>query len=106
MALSRGVGTRRTVSCTPGAPLAPLTPVIPDFASMRFYVRAQSAKGVKALMAKVEDIFEAAGKATGCKVKIDKERMMYDLKNNLQMAVSQSLIGSQAYGCRTSSRPP
>lgn len=60
---------------------------------MRYYIRATSAKGVEELLQKASNAFEGAAKATGCKVKITTERMMYDLKNNLQMAVSFLLRG-------------
>ena len=65
-----------------------LTGVIPDYTSMKFYVRGQNAKGVADLMAKVKDIFEAAAKATGCTVKYKTDKLLYDLRNNLQMSVS------------------
>lgn len=65
--------------------------VIPDHTAMRYYVRAQSAKGVEELMEKIKACFDAAGLATGCKVKYETERMMYDLRNNLVLSVSQFL---------------
>lgn len=66
-----------------------LTTVIPDHTSMKYYVRAQSAKAVEDLVVKIKGCFDGAGKATGCKVKYETERMMFDLRNNLVLSVSE-----------------
>ncbi|KLT42680.1 amidohydrolase [Cutaneotrichosporon oleaginosum] len=60
--------------------------IIPDYTAMKFYVRAQSAAGVEALIARVCACFDGAALATGCKVKYTTERVMMDLRNNLPLA--------------------
>lgn len=74
-----------------------LTAVIPDHTAMKFFVRAQSAKGVDTLVDRVKACFEGAATATGCKVKYNVERMMYDLRNNLPIAEEYAAAMGEEY---------
>lgn len=76
--------------------------VIPDLASMKYFIRAPTVKAVVALREKVIPCFEwvfpspasrltrarAAAKATGCKLKITTDELTYDLRNVAPLAVS------------------
>lgn len=56
--------------------------IVPAHTRMEYYVRAPAAASVKDLTAKLTTLFEAAGKATGCKVQTEVTPMMYELRNN------------------------
>jgi metal-dependent amidase/aminoacylase/carboxypeptidase family protein len=72
-------------------------PVIPDLASMKYFVRAPTAKAVVALREKISPASRlirarAAAKATGCKLKITTDELTYDLRNVAPLAVSPFVI--------------
>ncbi len=52
--------------------------IIPEFASARFFVRGITMKDFHAVLGKVTDCAKAAAKATGCTLKIVKNRMNYE----------------------------
>lgn len=56
--------------------------IVPARTRMEYYVRAPAASSVQSLAQQLIGIFEAAGKATGCKVHTSTARMMYELRNN------------------------
>lgn len=56
--------------------------IVPAHTRMEFYVRAPAAADVTALAHRLTAIFDAAGAATGCKVRTETTRMMYELRNN------------------------
>ncbi|BEJ00189.1 hypothetical protein CcaverHIS631_0500460 [Cutaneotrichosporon cavernicola] len=56
--------------------------IIPDYAAMKYFIRAKTANDVEALVAKVQACFDGAATATECKVKYDVAPMTYDLRNN------------------------
>ncbi|PCH36418.1 amidohydrolase [Wolfiporia cocos MD-104 SS10] len=57
--------------------------IIPDYAKMRWIVRAPTWAELEVLRERVKKCFEAAAHATGCKVTIDANSGYYDLRQNL-----------------------
>ncbi|TBU24297.1 aminoacylase 1-like protein 2 [Dichomitus squalens] len=56
--------------------------IIPDYSKMTWYVRAPTRAEVEVAVPRVTACFEAAGLATGCKVKLEKTNVTYDLRQN------------------------
>ncbi|KAG2132805.1 hypothetical protein DEU56DRAFT_441588 [Suillus clintonianus] len=67
--------------------------VIPDYAKMRWYVRAPTQDQLAKLTARVSACFEGAALATSCRLKLTKNTPYYDLRQNniLAGAFSQAM---------------
>ncbi|KAI0079408.1 hypothetical protein K474DRAFT_1592196 [Panus rudis PR-1116 ss-1] len=68
--------------------------VIPDYAKMRWIVRAPTWKEVDELRARVTACFEAAGLATSCKVKVTLGAGYYDVRQNNPLSECLSYLSS------------
>jgi amidohydrolase len=69
--------------------------VTPARASLNYYIRAQSAKDVRALRARVENCFRGAATATGCEVQITDQNFYYDLRPSKPLCrIYQSAMAS------------
>ncbi|WOO78196.1 Peptidase M20 domain-containing protein 2 [Vanrija pseudolonga] len=71
--------------------------IIPDYTSMKYYVRASRASGVEELMAKAIGCFKGAAEATGCKLKFKTEPITYDLRNNKLFGEEYASAMSELY---------
>lgn len=58
---------------------------------MDYLVRAPTAADLNIVADKVTGCFEGAARQTGCKVKVDREVLMFELRNDKALAVSQFL---------------
>ncbi|KAG8835071.1 hypothetical protein FRC17_005424 [Serendipita sp. 399] len=56
--------------------------IIPDYAKMKWYVRAPSAAEVEVLKERVINCFKAAALSTGCKMELRMGETMFDLRQN------------------------
>jgi len=72
--------------------------IIPDYAKMRWLVRAPSAKEVEILRERVMACFRAAAEATGCKVEFKQRDIMYDLRQNSVLAEDFHAVGAARFG--------
>ncbi|KAF9454268.1 amidohydrolase [Macrolepiota fuliginosa MF-IS2] len=76
--------------------------IIPDYAQMRWYVRAPTSKELLAFVERVKKCFEAAALATSCTVKLHVETPYFDLHQNEVLAHDfVSIVGSR-YGMSSS----
>ncbi|GFZ43689.1 hypothetical protein JCM24511_01409 [Saitozyma sp. JCM 24511] len=75
--------------------------IIPDLTSMKYFIRAPTATAVVALREKVIPCFEAAAKATGCKLKITTDELTYDLRNVAPLADEYAACVGDLYGTKT-----
>ncbi|KAG1808649.1 uncharacterized protein BJ212DRAFT_1448958 [Suillus subaureus] len=66
--------------------------VIPDYAKMRWYVRAPTRDELTRLTERVSACFEGAALATSCRLKITKNTPYYDLRQNSILGKSSSQI--------------
>lgn len=71
--------------------------VIPDYAKMRYYVRARTWDETVALRARVNKCFEAAAHATSCTMSITEEDAIKDLRQNTVMSDEFAAIMSTRY---------
>ncbi|KAG9054594.1 hypothetical protein FS842_004695, partial [Serendipita sp. 407] len=71
--------------------------IIPDYAKMRWLVRAPSAAEVEILKERVTNCFKAAALSTGCKMEMRTDETMYDLRQNTMLA-KEYLHIIQKYG--------
>jgi len=60
--------------------------VIPDYAWLRYDIRAPTKEGMEKLKARVMKCFQAASDASGCRMKIEEEMVYADLINNPPLA--------------------
>lgn len=60
--------------------------VIPDYAWLRYDIRAPTRDGMEKLKARVFKCFQAAADSTGCKYKMEEEMVYADLVNNQPLA--------------------
>ncbi|KAG1876439.1 amidohydrolase [Suillus subalutaceus] len=72
--------------------------VIPDYAKMRWYVRAPTRDQLTRLTERVSACFEGAALATSCRLKITKNTPYYDLRQNSILAAAFSHAISQECG--------
>lgn len=72
--------------------------IIPDYARMRWYVRAPTSTELLAFVERVKKCFEAAALATSCKVSLQTEPPYYDLHQNQVLAREFINIVSSRYG--------
>ncbi|KDQ13055.1 hypothetical protein BOTBODRAFT_33931 [Botryobasidium botryosum FD-172 SS1] len=56
--------------------------IIPDYAKMRWLVRAPSVAELEVLHGRIKACFEAAALATGCKMKLEEDIPAYDIRQN------------------------
>ncbi|KAG2011851.1 aminoacylase 1-like protein 2 [Coprinopsis cinerea AmutBmut pab1-1] len=75
--------------------------VIPDYAKMRWLVRAPTSMELKDLVQRVKNCFQAAGMATSCSVDLKTELPYYDLRQNTVLAQYFSDVVSARYGVQT-----
>ena len=54
--------------------------VVPEHAAAKFFVRAASRDYLEELVTKVENVAKGAALMTGCEVKINRDRTMYDMR--------------------------
>lgn len=64
--------------------------VIPERSQMDYLVRAPTAADLHIVADKVTGCFEGAARQTGCKVNIEREVLMFELRNDKALAVSHS----------------
>ncbi|KXN92424.1 Peptidase M20 domain-containing protein 2 [Leucoagaricus sp. SymC.cos] len=76
--------------------------IIPDYAQMRWYVRAPTSKELTAFVEKVKNCFQAAALATSCKVALHVQAPYYDLHQNEVLAHDFVNIVGSRYGMLTS----
>lgn len=69
--------------------------VIPDYAKLRWYVRAPTWPEVEALRERVKACFEAAAMATSCRYEIHEGLAHYDLKQNSILGVGYNAAAKQ-----------
>ncbi|KLO18526.1 amidohydrolase [Schizopora paradoxa] len=69
--------------------------VIPDYAKLRYYVRAPSWQEVEALRERVKNCFVAAATATSCRYEIHEGLPHYDLKQNTGLGVGYAAAAKQ-----------
>ncbi|KAG8922621.1 hypothetical protein FRC02_011741 [Tulasnella sp. 418] len=72
--------------------------IIPDYAKMRWLVRAPSGQEVDVLVERVINCFSAAALATGCRIEITKSGTTLDLRQNVLLSDEFSAVSSQRYG--------
>ncbi|KAH9471729.1 hypothetical protein MJO29_002500 [Puccinia striiformis f. sp. tritici] len=60
--------------------------VIPDYAWLRYDIRAPTKDGMEKLKARVMKCFQAASDSSGCRIKVEEEMVYADLVNNLPLA--------------------
>ncbi|KAF9651736.1 hypothetical protein BDM02DRAFT_3154125 [Thelephora ganbajun] len=66
--------------------------IIPDYAKMRWFIRAPTGTQLKVWRDRVTKCFEAAAHATGCKYTISYGQLMYDLLQN--PALTEELVST------------
>ncbi|KIY50720.1 hypothetical protein FISHEDRAFT_64377 [Fistulina hepatica ATCC 64428] len=71
--------------------------VIPDYASMRYMVRAPTVSEVETLSLQVQDCFRAAALATRCKVEIHAETIHKDVRGSLKLSVDFAAVVKHLY---------
>jgi len=71
--------------------------IIPDYAKMRWLVRAPTAKEVEVFAERVKKCFEAAAQATACQIKLVEHPRVYDLRQNDELA-SEFAAAMKQYG--------
>jgi len=76
--------------------------IIPDYAKMRWYVRAPTSKDLLAFVERVKKCFEAAALATSCKISLQVEAPYYDLHQNEVLAHDFVNVVGSRYGMTTS----
>lgn len=79
--------------------------VIPDYAKMRWYVRAPTRDQLTQLTERVCACFEGAALATSCRLKITKNTPYYDLRQNSILAGAFSHTICQEYGMNVGQYP-
>lgn len=67
--------------------------IIPARTKMDYLVRAPTAADLHIVAEKVTGCFEGAARQTGCKVQVDREVLMFELRND--KALSVSIIGQR-----------
>ncbi|KAF9223957.1 amidohydrolase [Gyrodon lividus] len=72
--------------------------VIPDYAKMRWLVRAPDRDQLQTLRDRVKSCFEGAATATGCRLKITTDQPYYDLRQNSVLAEYFSQMMSNCLG--------
>lgn len=72
--------------------------VIPDHATMRWYVRAPTKDEAAALSEKVKNCFRGAALSTGCKLTINEDIPYYDLQNDETLSDVFTDIAQKYYG--------
>ncbi|KAM5531379.1 hypothetical protein V8D89_014972 [Ganoderma adspersum] len=72
--------------------------IIPDYSKMFWYVRAPTRAEVDATVPRVKACFEAAGLATGCKVKLDLGHMTFDIRQNEALSDECADIFAKKFG--------
>ncbi|PVF97123.1 hypothetical protein CPB86DRAFT_760956 [Serendipita vermifera] len=77
--------------------------IIPDYAKMKWYVRAPSAAELDVFRERVLNCFKAAALATGCRVKINVDETMCDLRQNAVLAREYVNVIKDSYGMTTNS---
>ncbi|PVF97124.1 hypothetical protein CPB86DRAFT_466426 [Serendipita vermifera] len=75
--------------------------IIPDYAKMKWYVRASSAAELEIFREGVLNCFKAAAQATGCRVEINIGEIMYDLRQNATLASEYEKVIKESYGMTT-----
>ena len=71
--------------------------IIPEKASMEYYIRAPTRNEVYAFAEKIRACFEAAASATGCQLDIEESSSFFDMQSNNTLAKSY-LENYQAFG--------
>ncbi|KAG1770747.1 amidohydrolase [Suillus occidentalis] len=79
--------------------------VIPDYAKMRWYVRAPTRDQLTQLTERVSACFEGAALATSCRLKITKNTPYYDLRQNSILASAFSHAICQESGVNVGQYP-
>ncbi|KAG6827534.1 hypothetical protein H0H92_011413, partial [Tricholoma furcatifolium] len=73
--------------------------IIPDYAKMRFYIRAPTRSGLEETVKRVLPCFEAAALATGCTVSINRKvGTLFDLRQNSVLGGEVAKITTAKYG--------
>ncbi|PIL34625.1 hypothetical protein GSI_03404 [Ganoderma sinense ZZ0214-1] len=75
--------------------------VIPDYAKMRYYVRAPTWKELESLRERVVACFKAAALATACKVEIKLGAGYFEVRNNGALGQEYAKVVGNRYGMRT-----
>ncbi|TFK29663.1 aminoacylase 1-like protein 2 [Coprinopsis marcescibilis] len=75
--------------------------VIPDYAKMRWLVRAPTVGEMTALVQRVQDCFRAAALATACSVEVSLDVPYYDLRQNQVLAQHFADVVGSRYCMRT-----
>ena len=74
--------------------------IIPEKASMEYFIRAPTKSEVYALTKKVRACFEAAASATGCQVDIEESSCNFDMKSNNILATDYHENYQALGGCK------
>ncbi|CAG7847005.1 Peptidase M20 domain-containing protein 2 AltName: Full=Aminoacylase-1-like protein 2 [Serendipita indica DSM 11827] len=72
--------------------------IIPDYAKMRWLVRAPSAAEVDILRERVINCFKGAALSTGCKMELKVDRTMFDLRQNSVLSSEYHNVSQSQYG--------
>ncbi|KAI0631377.1 amidohydrolase [Trametes polyzona] len=75
--------------------------VIPDYAKLRYIVRAPTWAELEALRARVKACFDAAALATACKIEVRLGEGYFELRNNDVLGQEYANVVEEKYGIRT-----
>ncbi|TBU46195.1 aminoacylase 1-like protein 2 [Dichomitus squalens] len=92
------LGTKQIVQQVIDCYMLTLPTVIPDYSKMIWDVRVPTRAEVESAVLRVTACYEAAGVATGCKVKLEKTRVISDLRQNKALSDECADIFSKKFG--------
>ncbi|KAL1941066.1 hypothetical protein VTO73DRAFT_7702 [Trametes versicolor] len=75
--------------------------VIPDYAKLRYIVRAPTWAELEVLRGRVRDCFDAAALATACKIKVELGVGYFELRNNSVLGQEYASVVGEKYGINT-----
>ncbi|RPD66859.1 amidohydrolase [Lentinus tigrinus ALCF2SS1-7] len=75
--------------------------IIPDYAKLRYMIRAPTYQELDALRERVRACFDAAALATACKIEVAVGAPYYEVRNNQVLGREYARLVSDMYGMRT-----